>query len=267
MLYETTEEQGFSDFYFSACYTNHSCDPHVHSHMEFVLVLQGELTLFVDNRAYTVSAGSLAIISPYEVHKYQSPLPSQCYILACPPEYIPEFRQILRNQIFSPPIALYAADTAALLPEMVRLCAGGNCIEQGPQSSFKKKALLYCCLSDLLRSSSLEKRTSQELDLYRSAVMYISNHYTQKLELPAVAKELGVSTSHLSRVLSSRGGLGFSNLIGSLRSYEASRLLLQTDLTISQIALESGFGCIRSFNRVFQKQFHCLPREFRTTHL
>lgn len=267
MIYETFEEQGFSDFYYSAHYCNFSNDPHVHSHMEFVFVLQGTLTLSIGNEEYPVSAGNVAIIPPYEVHKYQSPLPSECYILACPAEYVPEYRQILRDQTFSPPVVPYSAATAALLPEMVCLCAGGHCIEPGQQSSFKKKALLYCSLSDLLHASSLIRSPSRELDLYRNAIVYVTNHYTQKLELPAVAKELGISTSHLSRVLSSRGGLGFSNLLNSLRCYEARRLLLQTEQSISQIALESGFGSIRSFNRVFRKQFNCLPKDFRTAHL
>lgn len=267
MTYETFEEQGFSDFYYSAHYSNYSSNPHVHSHMEFVFVLQGTLMLSIGNREYPVSEGSLAIIPPYEVHKYRSPLPYECFILACPAEYVSEYRQILREQTFSPPVVPYAANTAALLPEMIRLCSGSNYIEHGQQSSFKKKALLYCCLSDLLQNASLEKSPSQELDLYRSAIVYISNHYTQSLGLPMVAKELGVSTSHLSRVLSSRGDLGFSSLVNSLRSYEACRLLLQTTLSISQIALDSGFGSIRNFNRVFQRQFHCLPKEFRAAHI
>ena len=78
-----------------------------------------------------------------------------------------------------------------------------------------------------------------------------------------MATALGVSTSHLSRILSGKGGLGFSNLLNSLRCYEAQRLLLQTDLSISQIAFEAGYGSIRNFNRVFQKYFHCLPKNLR----
>lgn len=267
MPYQTHVEQGFSDFYFSAHYFDHTCDPHVHSHMEFVFVLQGSLSLSIDNETYEISRGDLAIIPPYEVHKYQSPLSSECFILACPPEYVPEYRQILSTQTFSPPVVPYDTDTAALLPEMLRLCAVNYCIEHGSQSSFKKKALLYCALSDLLRNASLIKHSTQELDLYRSAIVYISNHYTQKLKLPSVARELGVSTSHLSRVLSSRGDLGFSKLLNSLRCYEARRLLLQTNLSISQIAFESGYGSIRNFNRAFQKQFRCLPKDLRSVNL
>lgn len=263
MQYETYEEHGFSDFYFSAHCFNHSCDPHVHSHMEFVFVLRGTVILSVDNREYAVSEGNMAIVLPYEVHRYRSLRSTECFILACPPEYVTEYRQILRSQQFSPPVVPYATDTAALLVPMINACGKGSLTELGQQSSFKKKALLYCALSDLLQASSLEKRISPEMDLYRSAIVYITNHYTQKLELPAVAKALGVSTSHLSRVLSGQGGIGFSGLLNSLRSYEARRLLLQTDLSISQIAFEAGYGSIRNFNRVFQKQFHCLPKDFR----
>lgn len=262
MLYETSLEQGFSDFYYSAHHTDFSSDPHIHSHMEFAFVLKGSLLLSVDSREYAVAQGQLAILLPYQVHSYRSAASSECFLLACPTEYAPEYRQILRDRHFSPPVAPYAADTAAMLPPMIALCARDSCTEFGPESSFKKKALLYCALADLLRSAPLEPQPTPEPDLYRSAIVYISNHYTQKLELPAVARELGVSTAHLSRVLSSRG-LGFSSLLNSLRSYEARRLLLQTDLSISQIAFEAGYGSIRNFNRIFQKQFRCLPRDLR----
>jgi len=263
MIYETAEEQGFSDFYYSAHQINYFSEPHVHSHMEFVFVLRGNLLLSIGENEFSVPEGNLAILLPYEVHKYQSPLPSECFILACPPEYIPEYRQILRDQAFSPPVAPYGAGTAALLPEMIKACTSDGLVELGQQSSFKKKALLYCVLSDLLCSSFLEKRPASDLDLYRNAILYISHHYTQKLDLSTVAPKMGVSDSHLSRILSSKGGLGFSDLLNSLRSYEARRLLLQTDLSISQIALEAGFGSIRNFNRGFQKQFHCMPNVFR----
>ena len=262
MLYETSLEQGFSDFYYSAHYRDHSSDPHIHSHMEFAFVLKGSLILSVNSREYTLSQGELAILLPYQVHSYRSAVSSECFLLACPTEYAPEFRQILRDRHFSPPVVPYAADTAALLPPMIALCGKGSLTESGQESSFKKKALLYCALADLLRAAPLVAQSAPEPDLYRSAIAYISNHYTQKLELSTVARELGVSTAHLSRVLSSRG-LGFSSLLNSLRSYEARRLLLQTDLSISQIAFEAGYGSIRNFNRIFQKQFHCLPRELR----
>ena len=263
MFYETLKEQGFSDFYFSGHYIDHKGEPHIHSHMELVFVLRGELGLYVDKREYSISSGNLAILLPYQVHSYRSISSSECFILACPAEYIPEYRQILRSHGFSSPVVPYGEDTGALLPEMIRACAGGAVIEQGQQSSFKKKALLYCTLADLLEGTTLIEHAALEPDIYRSAILYISRHYTEKLELSAVARELGVSPSHLSRVLSNKSGAGFTEILNSLRGYEARRLLLQTELSVSQIALEAGFGSIRNFNRVFQKQFQCMPKDFR----
>ena len=123
MLYETSLERGFSDFYYSAHYRDHSSDPHIHSHMEFAFVLKGSLILSIDSREYTLSQGELALLLPYQVHGYRSPGSSECFLLACPAEYVPEYRQILRDRHFSPPVAPYAADTASLLPPMIDLCA------------------------------------------------------------------------------------------------------------------------------------------------
>ena len=44
-------EQGFSDFYYSAHHRDLFTDPHIHSHMELVFLLSGELILSVDGMA------------------------------------------------------------------------------------------------------------------------------------------------------------------------------------------------------------------------
>ena len=53
--------------------------------------------------------------------------------------------------------------------------------------------------------------------------------------------------------------------IHGLRAYDASALLLETDWSVARIAGELGFGSIRNFNRVFQKEIGICPREYRNS--
>ena len=88
--------------------------------------------------------------------------------------------------------------------------------------------------------------------------------YTEEaLNLETVAKQIGITRVHLSRVLNQRHGDGFSGIVNSLRVQYAKRLIEGSALSLSEIAFQSGFGSIRNFNRIFQKSFGCSPTSIR----
>ena len=54
-----------------------------------------------------------------------------------------------------------------------------------------------------------------------------------------------------------------SEYIYSMRVYDAAQLLMKTDLPITQIVSQLGFGSIRNFNRVFLSHTGFNPRDYR----
>src|SRR6476620_1174464 len=74
---------------------------------------------------------------------------------------------------------------------------------------------------------------------------------------------LGVSARHLRRLFTEQLGVTPDGLARSARVHFARRLLDDTDLTVTQIALAAGFGSLRQFNRVCQDVFRDSPRELR----
>ena len=79
--------------------------------------------------------------------------------------------------------------------------------------------------------------------------------------MESVAKYVGVSASHLSRVLNSDGKPGFSEILNSLRIHAAKKLLERENISVSEAAFETGYGSIRNFNRVFKEYFGCKPSD------
>ncbi len=55
----------------------------------------------------------------------------------------------------------------------------------------------------------------------------------------------------------------FTQIVNCMRLREAKRLLDETDMHISEVAYEAGFGTIRNFNRIFAKYFGCMPKQIR----
>lgn len=253
MNYEISREVGTSDFFFSGIIDD-SRPLHIHSHMEFIYVLKGKITVNISDKNYFLSAGDMAISMPYESHGYDYESDACAFVLACPPEYLAEYRQLLTGKIFSPPTAKYG-EVHRLLIE--------NIISENFEDDLKKKALLYCTVSDFFNSSHLSDSPVFEYDIYRKAIVYISENFKDNITLKKAALTVGVTQEHLSRVLNSGGKRGFSEILNSLRVYEARTLIERSNLPISEIALEAGFGSIRNFNRIFQKHFGCKPSEIK----
>lgn len=79
----------------------------------------------------------------------------------------------------------------------------------------------------------------------------------------ALGHHLGVSARHLRRLFNEHLGVTPTQLAYSRRAHFARRLLDDSDLTITQVALASGFGSVRHFNRVMRAVFRSSPRDLR----
>lgn len=255
MGYSISHESGISDYYCCLRYKSVNFSSHVHSHIEFVFVLSGSLDICIENKSYSLTCGNVSVIMPYEIHSYYTTKESDVFIIACPPEYISEYRQILQGKIFETPVSAFTDSHKSLIEE----------ISSDLDDGFRKKALVYCTLAEFLKKSPLKEGSLYEYDTYRKAIGYISENYTENITLGQVAFYIGVTTSHLSRVLNSDGKPGFSEILNSVRVYDAKQKLEQTNSPISEIAYETGFGSIRNFNRIFKKYFGCNPCDIRKT--
>jgi len=78
-----------------------------------------------------------------------------------------------------------------------------------------------------------------------------------------LGKRLGISARHLRRLFTSNLGVTPDGLARSARAHFARRLLDDTDLSILEIALSTGFGSLRQFNRACQEIFRASPTELR----
>jgi AraC family transcriptional regulator of adaptative response / DNA-3-methyladenine glycosylase II len=78
-----------------------------------------------------------------------------------------------------------------------------------------------------------------------------------------LGERLGVSPRHLRRLFTSELGVTPDGLARSARAHFARRLLDDTDLSMLEIALATGFGSVRQFNRACQEIFRDSPLRLR----
>jgi AraC family transcriptional regulator of adaptative response / DNA-3-methyladenine glycosylase II len=86
---------------------------------------------------------------------------------------------------------------------------------------------------------------------------------TDETRVGKIASELGVSDRHLRRVFISRYGVSPVQYAQTSRLLFARRLILETNLNFTQIAMASGFGSVRRMNALFRERYRCNPTELR----
>jgi len=99
-------------------------------------------------------------------------------------------------------------------------------------------------------------------DLERLNHFLADNYCREDLDLATVATELALPLRRITNLLNGNGE-SFKATLNRLRLQEARRLLLETDLQVSEIAFKVGYGNVSHFNRVFRERFETAPGALR----
>lgn len=92
---------------------------------------------------------------------------------------------------------------------------------------------------------------------------YINAHYMDEIRLSTLADMVGMSDSAFSRFFKLHTGKKLSEYIIEIRLGYASRMLIDTALSIAEIGFQCGFNNLSNFNRIFKKYKGCSPSEFK----
>lgn len=96
-----------------------------------------------------------------------------------------------------------------------------------------------------------------------AALRYIENHSSKDPSLEEVAHAIAISPSYLSRLFTKELGISYSEFLVRRKIQTAQRLLVKTPLSITEIAISSGFGSSNYFCYVFKKYMHITPYQYR----
>lgn len=90
-------------------------------------------------------------------------------------------------------------------------------------------------------------------------------HPSDPLTMRAMAQRLHLSPCHFCRLFRKDTGLRFTEYVCRARVEHAKRLLLRRTMRIADVAMNSGFGDVSYFNRMFRKCVGVTPTEYRHT--
>lgn len=101
------------------------------------------------------------------------------------------------------------------------------------------------------------------LEKLNLALQYIEEQYQNDISLKDVSFAAGFSEYHFSRIFKEMTGNHFLSYLNERRIKKAIKLLTAHNMSITEVALSSGFNSIATFNRTFKKLQGCTPVEYK----
>lgn len=97
----------------------------------------------------------------------------------------------------------------------------------------------------------------------KSAIQYVQYNFRSPITLNEMAKMVHLSCNYFGELFRTHMGVSFGEYLRSRRLECAHRLLADTELSISEIARESGFRTMSHFSETFRRRYGVTPTEFR----
>ena len=246
-------------------------ETHDHSAVEVVLTIEGTVTYTVDDTVYQVRKGEVLIIPPDMPHSLSMEEGSSRYLFLFEPDAIMTMRDIKSIAMyFNKPFHLRDGSEAHVRIRELLLRA---------RDAYEKREMMWntVCYSCILRIyatlgqqyiSGIRPRTddgmrNMDSEVITAVMTYINNHYREELSLEDVARFAGFSRYYFSRSFKRQTGYSFKDYLCQKRLQVAMDLLIRTNRSMRDVAIESGFGSVATFNRVFREKKGCTPTQYR----
>jgi AraC-like DNA-binding protein len=104
---------------------------------------------------------------------------------------------------------------------------------------------------------------TQNTNIIESAIARIQNEYAGELNMKLLARELGVSYRWFRGTFAAHTGLGPHQYLLELRLVRARNLLAETQFSVKEIAMQTGFEDEHYFSRLFQQKLNLTPSQWR----
>ncbi|MGN0404522.1 MAG: helix-turn-helix domain-containing protein [Bariatricus sp.] len=123
---------------------------------------------------------------------------------------------------------------------------------------------------DNLKISLYEKRVSEEgrtgektERVITGITRYMQEHLAEEVSLSVLSEEFHLNPQYISQLFKNEIGVGFLSYLTNIRMEKAKKLLVSTQLSMAEIADQTGYGDYRVFTKVFKKTEGITPSQYR----
>lgn len=279
-VYPPIHDQKFPIYIGKQQYTNQDeiFRLHWHEHFELIFMQHGELFLTCNNKTFHARKGDLLVINPNDIHHFRSIttyVDYYCIIfdlsllrsLTTDPLDIEFLIPLANNQLFFDNLISYNDEMSDCLKHLV-----DEYNNKRPSCMLAIKAYLFLMLTLLFRNCNYSvlthstlKRKNHNIFLIKNILDYLHTNYMEDIDIESLAKSFNISYHHLCHLFKDYTNKTIIQYVTSLRIDKATYYLINTDKSITEIALLVGYHDANYFSRMFKKAKSISPRDFLRT--
>ncbi len=249
---------------------------HTHNFYEINFVVRGGCINLVEETPLVMREGEFILLHPGTFHTLYSTGDSIIVNFLIRKDW---FEGLLCNyNLPSSPMAEFISYTQSKkyfrylictkkLPEASALAL--KMFETNSFDNVKKYLTIEALMIEFLNSLLFEKDCLQlsdsigsSSDISRKLLNYITNNYAS-VTLQSIAEYAGYSKTHICRLFKADTGKSFGETVSDIRLSHAQYSLINTDISIKEIAYSIGFESIEHFQRLFKRKMGVTPGEYR----
>ncbi|MFD2118033.1 helix-turn-helix domain-containing protein [Paenibacillus yanchengensis] len=266
-----TEDHFYHVHSWYAQVNHHDNQTHKHSFFEVCYVFSGEGIYEDEHKQYPLKSGVLFCSRPHVWHRIRDGKDLQlawvCFEMnkdRSSPAAIQQYDQLCKTDL------IYIADashtpTALMWQTLLHQADQLN----GLTTVLQPLATIF--LTTLIKSflpsvETNERAITVNTDadrLLQQAKTFINDNLSQPLTFSKIAQYLHLSERTLSRIFSEKSNLTFRQYVTTVRLHKAEQLLLQSDLSIKEIAVQTGFESVHYLTKVFANHYGMPPGKYR----
>ncbi len=249
---------------------------HIHQALELGLALEGDATVRIGGKSFSISKGSLFFFNANEPHEILAGSQKGVRVAylqvssAFCREYLSCFRnlELLQNDLsgFLPADQL-AELTALMLDTMTEYMSH----DEGDFHALRcicnicqlySKLMEYVPYQQITESAYLSR--NKKMARLSRITEYINNNYSEKITLEMLAQREDVTPTYLSHFIRDNLHMTFQDYVNSVRFERALKLLRSTTMCLTDVSVVSGFSDVKYLTRMLETHFGTSARECRS---
>lgn len=254
----------FKMFLFEGMKGNYVREKHWHREVEIFAVFQGDLEFEIQDRTYALQPGEFILVNTNEVHSINAPNQNMTLVFQIPLSFFENYMGEERLIYFSHDVHEKDGEIMSLLKEMY---SAYN--ERKTAFSLQVLSLFYRLLYLLIsryRKHELDPvmiRQNRSLNRLSRITDYMQDNYMHELTLEEVAKTFSYSPTYVAHMFRQYAKTTFKKYLAGIRLEYAFRRINETEESLNDIAMDTGFAGSKALAHVFQEKYGILPSEYR----
>ena len=269
-----TKDDPFSTYHIENAGRSFQIPVHWHDEFEIIYVRSGFLTVSISGESYIGKTGEAFVVSPGNLHLMGSQTGTvDYYTFLFPLKYI-SFRtdDMLDEKLLEPlnsghlMICPRVKDTAKeLCEQLIKIYEAKNDESESKiTTQVKTKIILLQFILEMWKIGFvIENDTSGRNTVEKEMVSYIQQNFTGKISLREFGEQFHLSEKYISRYFKEHFHITLSQYVTYLRLEHAKQLLQDTDIPVTDVAMQSGYQNVSYFIRSFQKAYAVSPLKYR----